>query len=218
MPAVRELVQVATSKPVRDQHPELVRYAADLASRLFGRGSYSTVDAQQFIQNHNQAREAFYKNPSYDIAGRAAIDARVARLLREELDRTIEQNVAPGYQELKNQYGSLKEIEKGVTHRAQVVGRQEPGGGILGRIADVGSAEEVIRGLITLNPAAFARGVGLKSWAEYVKYRRSPNRAVKQLFERAEAGPQPTVPISPKSPVLPQPSDQTRLNRTLSGP
>jgi hypothetical protein len=111
-----------------------------------------------------------------------------------------------GYQELKNQYGALKAIEKDVNNRAQVVGRQEKGGGILGRIADVGSAEEVIRGLLTFNPVAIARGGALKGWAEFMKYRRNPNRVVTSMFEKAESpagtARPPIVPSMPMSPFV----------------
>lgn len=215
MPAIRELVDIATSRPVKVAQPELARYAAELAGRMWNEKAFSTSDAQEFIQNHNQQREAFYKNPSYDIAGRAAIDARVASALRKELDQTIERSVGPGYQDLKNKHGALQAIEKHVKHRAQVVGRQEPGGGLLGRLADVASTGAFIHGLASLNPATFATGIGTKAWAEYMKYRRSPNRAVRQLFERAEAGPQPIQPISPASPFM-VPSDSDTMRRAAS--
>jgi len=171
---------------VMDLHPELASYAAGSAERLAARGSYSTVDAQRAVQNLNQTLKAFYSNPSYETASRASVDAMVANQLRGGLDKAIESASGPGYQALKNEYGALKSIENHVSHRAIVEGRKNLGGGLMGNIGDVVSADEVIRGVITMNPAAFARGVALKGFTKFVKNLRDPNRAVEKLFDAAE--------------------------------
>lgn len=208
-PAAGELRKIASDQVVQDLHPEVANYANGLADALDARGSYTTTDAQRAVQNLNTSLKAFYKNPTYETASRASIDSLLANKLRAGLDAAIEGAVAPGYQDLKSEYGALKTIESDVVKRAQVEGRKEAGGGILGRIADVASAEEVMRGIFTLNPAAIARGAGLKGWAEYVKYLRDPNRAVSRIFEAAEqqqtpqAPPAPIVPSTPISPVFP---------------
>jgi hypothetical protein len=208
MPAVTELQAVVNDPVTGLMHPELVKYAQDRADAFSLKGQLTATDAQRAVTSLNSTLKAFYRNPTYETAARANVDALIANQLRAALDQAVENAVGPGYQELKNQYGALKTIEKDVTHRAQIVGRQEKGGGILGRIADVGSAEEVIRGLVTLNPAAVVRGAALKGWSEYVKYLRSPNRAVTRLFKTAEQqqtppNTAPIVPSMPLSPVLP---------------
>ena len=171
---------------VKDLHPEVSAYAEDMAQRLAARGSYSTVDAQRAVQNLNNSLKAFYSNPTYETASRASIDAMVANQLRSGLDKAIEQATGPGYQELKNQYGGLKAIEKDVVHRAVVEGRKNLGGGIMGNIGDLASADEVIRGVLTLNPAAVARGAAIKGFTTFVKHLRDPNRAVSRLFDAAD--------------------------------
>ncbi len=202
---VSELHQLAGDRVTALTHPEIAEYARGVAARYSQAGPLSPSEAQRAIATFNQTLKAFYRNPSYQVAAKANVDAMIVNRLRETLDQAIASSVGPGYQELKNQYGALSAIEKDVTHRAQIVGRQEKGGGILGRIADVGSAEEVIRGLVTLNPVAVVRGAGLKAWSEYVKHLRSPNRAVTRLFEEAERqqSPQAINPIVPSMPISP---------------
>lgn len=227
VPAASELQKIAADQVVNDLHPELAKYAQDRADALTARGLYSIADAQRAVQNLNQSLKAFYKNPTYETATRASVDALIANQLRSGLDTAIENAVGPGYQALKNQYGALKTIENDVVKRGQVVARQEAGGGILGRIADVASAEEVMRGLFTLSPTAFARGVALKGWAQYVKRLRDPNRLVAQMFDVVERQQNPTpvarplVRSIPLSPVLPpQPngaSDAVAPRRQATG-
>jgi hypothetical protein len=205
MPAVGELRAVVNDPVTGLMHPELVKYAQERADAFAMKGQLTATDAQRAITGLNASLKSFYRNPSYETTARAGVDAMIANKLRAALDQAVENAVGPGYQELKTQYGSLKAIEKDVTHRAQIVGRQEKGGGILGRIADVGSAEEVIRGFVTLNPAAIARGTLIKGWAEMTKYLRSPNRAVTRLFETAEQQKTPpnTAPLMPSMPLSP---------------
>jgi len=185
-PAASELQKIAADPVVRDLHPELAKYAEDQAGRLAVRGSYSTVDAQRAIQNLNQSLKAFYKSPTYETAGRAGVDAMVANQFRSGLDKAIEGATGPGYQALKNEYGSLKAIEKDVIHRAVFEGRKNLGGGLMGNIGDLVSADEVIRGVLTLNPAAVARGAALKGFTAFVKRMRDPNRAIEKIFDAAE--------------------------------
>jgi hypothetical protein len=185
-PVVGELQKIAADPVVKDLHPKLANYAEESAGRLAARGSYSTVDAQRAVQNLNQSLKAFYSNPTYENASKAGVDAMVANQFRTGLDKAIENATGPGYQELKNQYGALSAIEKHVVNRAMVEGRKNLGGGLMGNIGDLVSADEVIRGVLTLNPASVARGVALKSVISVAKKLRDPNRAVQKLFEAAD--------------------------------
>lgn len=200
-PAVRELEGIAADQVVKDLHPELAKYAADRAATFAQREAYSATDAQRAIQNLNTSLKAFYNNPTYETAGRASIDAMVANQLRGGLDNAIETAVAPGYQGLKNQYGALKAIEKDVVHRAIVEGRKNAGGGILGNIGDLVSAEQVIHGIMTLSPGHAIKGALLKSVVEWVKHLRDPNRAVAKLFDAAEKRGSRAAPSSAAAPL-----------------
>lgn len=205
--AADELENIARDRVTAVQSPEVGKYAQELADRYRGQSFFSPSETQRAIKMLNESLKAFYKNPSMETASRAAVEAKLASLLREELDSAIRYGVAPGYQELKNQYGSLKAIEKEVASRAQVVGRQEPGGGLLGRFADVAVIGEFLTGLATLNPSMMLSAVGLKGAAEYLKYQRGPNLAISKLFDAAEKqtapARSPIVPNIPLSPLLP---------------
>jgi len=184
--AARELDKIAGSKTVQDFSPQISSYAESLAETLRKRGGYSAEEAQAAIQHLNQSLNAYYRNPTAEYAGRASVDAMVANQLRSGLDDAVEKAHGPGYQDLKNQYGALKTIEKDVIHRSVVEARKTTGSGVIGSIGDVASAEEVIRGALTLNPATIAGGAALKGAMAYLKYRRDPNRAVERLFKAAD--------------------------------
>ena len=203
-PTETALKDVANDRVTQLMHPEVAQYAEGRAKAFGAAAKLSPGEAQRAVAMLNSSLKAYYRNPTYDNTGRAYVDSMVANQLREGLDDTISSISGEGYQEFKKQYGALKAIEKDVNNRAQVVARQEKGGGILGRIADVGSAEEVIRGLLTLNPVAVARGGALKGWAEFMKWRRNPNRAVTKLFEEAEKAKEPSDRMISLSPIAPQ--------------
>lgn len=185
-PVVSELRKVGTSPVVGDLDPEIARYAGRLADALQNRGHYTAEEAQAAVQHLNSSLQAFYKNPNHETATRAGVDALIANKLRTGLDEAIERVVGPGYQQLKNQYGALRTLEKDVVHRAIVTGRQEAGRGLMGRVGDVISAEEVIRGILRLEPTAMATGAGIRAFTGFVRHLHSPNRAVKRIFEAAE--------------------------------
>lgn len=199
VPVVSELEKVAGDRVLQVLHPEVADSAASVAERFKTQGAFSPEEAQRAIEILNTDLEAYYKNPTYDTASRAAVSAMVANKLRSGLDHVIESAVAPGYQELKNQYGALRAIENDVLHRAVVEGRKTTGGGVIGNFYDIVSAEELVRGVITLNPHAVATGAGIKSVGLITRYLRDPNRAVKRLFEAADkkqqAAPEEMPPI-----------------------
>ncbi len=183
-PIVSELRQVSADPVIADTHPELAAYAESRAKAFETRGSYTPDETQRAIAIYNKSLEAFYKNPSYQSATKASIDSMIVNKMRSALDSTIENTSGAGYQGLKNQYGALKSIEKDVVHRAIVDGRKAPKG--LLDFADIGSAAELMRGLVTMNPADFAASAGIKLVTRYYKYLNDPNTAVERLFSGAE--------------------------------
>lgn len=198
-PAATELQKIASDKVVTDLHPELAAYAKAKADTLLSRESYTTEEAQSAVQNFNKSLEAYYRNPSYETASRASVDAMIANKLREGLDSSIEGTGAPGYAALKAKYAALKSIEKDVTKRGIVEARQTGGRGL--GVGDVVSAEEVIRGLATMNPTALVTGAAIKGIQALRRYYTDPNRAVKLMFEKADStskggtSSQPTTPV-----------------------
>lgn len=192
-PTVAELGGVTVDPVMKTLFPDVANYAANRGKALNAQGMFGLADAQRAIQHLNNSLSAFYADPkNKNLAGEVLVDSMIANKLREGLDNTINQAIgipawAVGpYQQLKNQYGNLRAIEREVMNRAIIEGRKELGGGILGRIGDVVSAREVVSGLMHMHPATVATGVGTKALTNWMAYRRSPNRAVEQIFRKAE--------------------------------
>lgn len=182
-PAVTELNKIAKDKVTNDLNPELAKYAEQRAESLSKSGEYTATEAQDAIQRLNTSLDAFYKNPNYDTASRASVDAMIANQLRTGLDNSISGLEGTGYADLKKQYGSLRAIEKDVNNRAQVQARKTTGGLTFG---DVFSAEEVMRGIAHMNPQAFATGVAVKGFTSLWKYLNDPDRHISNMFDSAE--------------------------------
>lgn len=180
--AARALREEATKPEVIDLHPNVAAQANALADRLEERGFYSASEAQGVIQNLNKTLEGFYRNPTDETVALSGLHATLANTLRGDLDAAIEGVVGPGYQALRNQYGSLKAIEKHVAHAVRREANKIPGG-IGGIFANLGAGEEAIRGVLTLNPKALLTAAGIKASQAYFKYLNAPNRAISRLFE-----------------------------------
>lgn len=191
----KALDEVINNKAINLSHPEAVDYAKKLKDRLLSEGTLDTKTAQDLVQNYNGALEAFYRNPSYETASRAAIDAGIVNSMRKSLDNVIESATGKEYQALKNQYGALKTIEKDVVKRANVDARKNAQG--LLDYTDIFSGGDMVHGILTLNPALFAKGAAQKSIKEYLKFLNDPNRAIEKLFKKAEVRPGGAAPTPP---------------------
>ena len=180
----KEVDTVANSKSLVDFDPGTVAFAKQRANALRERGGYNPMEAQDSIAHLNNSLEAFYKNPSYENATKASIDAMIANRLRKGLDRVIENATGPGYQELKNTYGALSAIEKDVTHRAVVDARKNIKGLI--DFSDIFSGSEVVRGILMMNPKTVGVGFSAKAIASLYRYINNPNRIVSKMFSEVE--------------------------------
>lgn len=180
-PVVKELDNIAQQATLQDLHPEIVKYATTRAEALTERGAYSTTQAQDAITQLNKSLESFYKNPSYENAQKAGIDAIIANNLRKSLDSVIETTKGSGYQALKNSYGSLKTIEKEVAHRAIVDARKNIKGLI--DFTDIYTIGELMAGLATMSPGMVVKGAIGKAAQKYIKAMNNPNRIVRNMFE-----------------------------------
>ena len=196
-----ELNLIANNKVLMDSSPSVATYAGEKAKALMSnvpqikltgkignvppqKATYTTIQAQDAIAHLNNALEAFYKNPTYENASKASIDAMIANRMRKGLDTAIQEAVGPGYQELKNTYGALSTIEKDVTHRAIVDSRRNIKGLI--DFSDIFSGSEVIRGILTMNPATVGTGAAAKTISSLYKHWNNPNRIVNSMFGDVE--------------------------------
>jgi hypothetical protein len=187
-----ELNPVIDSKALKIANPRAIEYAQNLQQRLLAEGSIDAPTVQDIIQHYNEALKAFYRNPNYETASTASIDAMVANKFREALDAQITDATGTQYQALKNQYGALASIEKDVAHRNIVWGRQNTVG-LTSGLSDIASGTELVRGLIKLNPADLAASGVIKGLQKYIKYLNDPDVGVSKIFSQIEnSGPSAT--------------------------
>ncbi len=205
--AVNALQKVADNEALQITNPSAVSFAKDLISR-FGtedaEGNFVPKDispdtAQEIIKNYNSTLETFYRNPSYDNASKAAIEAGVLYQMREALDSTITKATGEQYGTLKAQYAALKAIEADVAKRAVVQARQisATGSSGIGDYAAIFAGGDIVHGLLTLNPAMLGKGtleLGLNKFFSYLK---SPDRAISTMFKAADSAPSPqAIPLA----------------------
>lgn len=179
--AADELEAMAGNVVLQDKDPELVKGIMEKADILRKRVEYTPEQAQEAIKLYNDSLESFYRNPSYDTASKAAVDAVVANNLRSGLDEAVESAVGPGYQELKNTYGALRSIEKDVAKRAMVDARKNAKG--LLDFSDLFSGSEAVRAIVNMNPAALASSATVKGLAALYKRMNDPNVIIKNMFK-----------------------------------
>lgn len=224
----KELDTVISNEALQIASPQTVQYARDLQARLMqytegpnGRfGGYRKIDAstaQDVIQTYNKSLEAFYRNPTYDTASRAAVDAMIVNQMRTALDETISSLTGTEYGALKKQYGALKAMEKDVLKATLRDARKNTKGLI--DFSDILSGGQVVNGILTLNPGAIAQGATAKAIATYYKYLNNPNRAVEKLFNDVDQlqslKPSSQVQTAPASTMSPTPSTNAMQSTIL---
>lgn len=179
-----KLNPVLKNKTFKDFSPETIEYAKMRIESLKGRGKYSAIETQEAIQMLNQTLEQFYRDPSPKMKGRAFVDAVIANNLRKQLDLVIQKTTGKEYQGLKNKYGDLRAIENDVTKRSIVDARKNNKGLI--DFTDIFSGHQIIKGMMTKDPASMAGGVAVKGISRYYKMLNDPNKIVKNMFSDVE--------------------------------
>lgn len=207
-PIASELDNVINNKALNISNPNAIAYAKLLKDRLTTANKIDASTAQEVIQNYNKSLEAFYKNPTYDNASQAAIDAMVANNMRKSLDEGIEGITGKAYQELKNKYSSLKSVEKDIV-KAFLRDERKGTKGLID-FTDILSGGQVINGIISLNPATIGGGIASKAIASFYKKLNDPNRAIEKVFNIAGKLPElPKKQVTPRL-QLPAPTSKVR--------
>jgi len=197
-----ELDSIINSKSLKLSNPEAIAYAEGVRERLLRTKTLTSVDAQDVIKNYNNSLQAFYRNPTPEGLTRNAVDALVANQLRVNLDEAIDGLTGAQYQALKNEYASLKTVERDVMRAFLRDARKNTKGLI--DFTDVLTGGQVVSGILSFNPAAVAQGLAGKVIAEGIKMINDPNRAIKKIFESADRFSRPkSGPTVPNRKQLP---------------
>ena len=195
-----EVANLIDSKTIRDFSPETTRYGLKRMEALKSRGKYGTLETQEAIKLLNQTLEAFYRDPSPKMQGRAAVDALIANNLRKQLDSAIQNATGKEYATLKKQYGAFLEIERDVSRRAMVDARKNNKGLI--DFSDIYTGFHMAKGVFGAEPSTLAAGFVAKGVSKYLKALNDPNRTVKNMFSGVEKlNTKKFTPKSVKAPV-----------------
>ena len=180
-----ELDSVSSNKVLIDNRPDVVSYAEQRAKALRARGIYTPEETEEAIKLYNATLKAFYANPTVENANRVAVDAMIANRLRNSLDETVEAITGAQYQNLKNQYGALKTIEKDVARRTVIDARKSARGLI--DYTDIFSSGDIIRGVVAFDPSFIAKGAFQKGMKEFYKRWVSPDATIKRMFDALDS-------------------------------
>ena len=164
--------------------PDLRKYIEGQRDAFQGLGKLSIEDNGGEIAARNEDLKSFYKNPQYGEKSKTLVDADIVDSLRKAQDDAITGVEGPGFQALKNKYGSILDHEKEINQRAVVAARSNPKGFFdLGNIAIYG---ELARAIIKpdLGSAAFAGGGWLAK--KMIQAKNNPNNIVSNMFKEAD--------------------------------
>ena len=183
-PLQSQLRAIGEDAGLRVMRPEIIKSATELADRFAQEGPLTPDAATSIIKSANDSYKDFLKNPSAETGGKAILDAMVANNLRKAMETKIDSEVGPGWQAYRNKYKQLSTIEKEVTKGAVVDARKSPIG--LLDFTDMFSAGEAVSGIISLNPAQFAKGGTMFMIKRIYKKLKDPNTAVEKMFRMTD--------------------------------
>jgi hypothetical protein len=179
----KELDTISKNKPLNDAHPEVASYAINKSDTYRGK-KYTTQDLQDAIAIYNKSLEAFNKNPSYEMAQKAGIDALVVNNMRKLLRDAIERTTGDEYQAIKNKYGSLKAIEKDVNRASNRIANQ-PTSGLID-FTDILTANHVLHGLVSMQPGYIAGGMAGGIAKKMIKRSNNADLRIKKMFKEVD--------------------------------
>jgi hypothetical protein len=185
-PAIDMLIKTANDPQVLAAHPELPKIAMQFAQNWSKIGSFSPKQMQDLIQNMN----ATYKgsNPSREIISERTLMQPVMQTMRSTLNQAIESSQGPGYDRLKQQYGDILSVEKDVANAVQREAKNIPGG-LVSTFTNPAAAFELMHGVFLADKQALMNAALIKGSQMALRWAKSPNRAVAQMFaHRARQG------------------------------
>jgi hypothetical protein len=162
--------------------PSERKYAQDLMFDIAELEGADPLVVQERIKKLNQNLAPYFQGKTERM--QASIDASVAALMREELDKKITGAAGGQYSELKKLYGSLKAVENDVNHRAIVYARKAPK--TVFDLVDVFSTGQALRGALTSNPTEILVALAQSGVKEAFKAINNPNRIIKNMFLKTD--------------------------------
>jgi len=207
-PIINDIDKFVSGKDFKKRPPKAREYALKLKDELSELAGESPEVIEERIADLNKSLGPYYMGR--DKSAEAAIDAAIAIRMRNQLDKQITELAGEGYQQLKNEYGALLNIENEVAKRALVNARKQNKS--LLDYTDIFSGGDIAAGVLTMNPALVAKGAAQRGIKEVFKALNDPDRAIKQMFEYAYKNVDEVVEQAPA------PSYMKDLTRTIEYP
>lgn len=140
--------------------------------------------AQNILKRWNKVLSKHEKNPSELYVGRASVMATQARVMREELEKSIAQYSGPGYLQLRRDYGALKSIledaRKGAVKRANTAQGQFDID-----MFDIYSTSLIVGSIAGGNPAGFAKAAAVESMKRIGYWQKHKDRLLANSYKDA---------------------------------
>ncbi len=181
-PIAQELRSFASDPSLIRNNPTAVTHALEMAERYEKAPLISPVEAQKDLVVLNQNLRRYFRSPSPIEPA----DNMASRLMRDQMDKTIESYAGPGWQELRNRYTSLRAIEDDVDRGARRVANWRAGGGVTGPGVNVASLIAAGEGVVAQDWRGLALAATTKVGGDAIKRYFHPDAVVKRIFRTAE--------------------------------
>lgn len=182
-PISEDILKSISSPVLGDLSPSVQNYGLKLATTLEKRGTYTLQESQDAIEALNANLKSYFNSPTPQSIHKAVIDSALAKNLRESLSKIVESNSGAGYKLLRNQYGSLNQIEDNVTRAALNFSKSADN---LGNLADIFSSGSIVGGIKALHPGEVTKGVFQLAARNIHKAMNSPNKAISDMFKNVD--------------------------------
>jgi hypothetical protein len=167
-----------------------------IQSELTGLRDLSPEGIQNYIESINQRVSTA---PGTPMTLEQAKLANLAGKMRGILDTSIEKLDGPGYQELRNTYSAHKALQDQMLRASAKELRNTPG--LFEKASNVGLTVEGLNYLLTQNPAALVTGLGFKATTEFMKWLKSPQRALNNIYKQIDGHLVNDLPESPQTTI-----------------
>lgn len=108
-------------------------------------------------------------------------------------------------------------MEKDVAHRATVWGRQNQVG-LASNLANLASGAELVKALVTLNPADLVVGGAIKGIQKYIQYLNNPDSGISKIFSHLEQSGRPSTGSTPPVSIPGEITGNTSPNSSTPAP
>jgi hypothetical protein len=160
----------------------IIEHAIQQQAFLREAGSFTPQQAQEWITRANSKLSPAYAKGTYQDISKAGVDESMASMMRKNLDNALDQVGEKGYQELKNRYGALTQLEKGA-NKASVASLSKAN---MPNFFDITSGTALVHGLLSMNPATITAAGFMEALNVARRHFQNPDTYVKAMFSKTE--------------------------------